>query len=467
MAWDDLTTRCVSGTLVQTASDGPKIAVHRQILTVLSGPNANTRCDVTAPTVRIGSAENCDLRLSDDTVSRHHCEVTVRDGRYVLRDLASTNGTTVDGVWVMEALLVPGARIGIGETEILFEGHRSWLPVEQSRSLGFGALVGKSALMRSVFGILERIAPTSLSVLIHGETGTGKDLAARALHDASQRAGGPFVVVDCGALSRNLVESQLFGHERGAFTGAEKSRQGAFERANGGTVFLDEIGELPLDLQPKLLRVLERQEVEPLGASDPIDVDVRVLAATHRDLGAMVESGEFRDDLFYRLAEVVVDLPPLRERREDVGPIAERLLSEAEAARATSISEEAIAHLSQRDFPGNVRELRNIIRRAAVLAPGPVLGPENLTALERMSPRGKAKAVAAVPAGPEGTIVVPIHDDVAIKEARERWMGTLEKRYLEKLLVRFGDDIGAMAAHVGLHRKSVYRLLRQHGLMED
>jgi DNA-binding NtrC family response regulator len=381
-----------------------------------------------------------------------------------VRDLGSTNGTAVDGVFIVEAYVVPGSRIRVGESEILFEGHESYLDVTESPRAAFGELLGESAVMRAVFGILERVAPTSLSLLLTGETGTGKDLAARAIHEASGRRDGPFVVVDCGALSRTLVESQLFGHERGAFTGADKTRKGAFERAHGGTVFLDEIGELPLDLQPKLLRVLERQEVEPLGASEPIDIDVRVVAATHRNLPDMVQRGAFRDDLFFRLAEVVIELPPLRDRREDIGMLAAQLLGRAEAARATKVGDDATAWLSQRDWPGNVRELRNVIRRAAVLAPGAVLERATLETLERMSPRS-----GSVPPPPRASTgeEVPLHDELPIKDAREQWMETLERRYLERLVARFGEDVGAIAAHTRLHRKSVYRLLRQHGLLDE
>ena len=474
MSWTDNLTQRVWGTQVGVGTGAQQLALHHQSLVVVAGPNRGLRREVDNPTVRIGTASSCDLVLEDDTVSRHHCEITVREEGYVLRDLGSTNGTRVNGLYVVEAIIEPGAHLELGETTVLFEGHRTWLPVPESREPQFGGLYGGSQAMRAVFGVLEKVSPTMLSVLLFGETGSGKDLAARGLHASSARGQGPFVVVDCGALQPNLVESQLFGHVRGAFTGAEKDRKGAFERAHGGTVFLDEIGELPLELQPRLLRVLERHEVEPLGGSDPIDVDVRVVAATHRDLAQMVDDGTFREDLYYRLAEVIVHLPPLRERLEDLPVLAERLLADADpTGRVRRFTPDAIEWLRRHEWTGNVRELRNTIRRAAVMTQGDSVSRDLLEALERMSPKRASRAPpppsAPAPAAGRSSDAVPLEiaDHLAIKEAREHWVSVMEKRYLERMLTRFGDDIGAIAAHMNLHRKSVFRLLRQHGLMEE
>jgi DNA-binding NtrC family response regulator len=434
-----------------------RLAHHRQRFEVRAGRDAGLTREIEAPRVRIGTASHGELVLTDDSVSGHHCEVSVRGERYVVRDLGSTNGTTVDGVAVVEAYLHPGAVLGLGETEIVFHGHRSWEPVGASPELRFGELVGGSPVMRELFGVLLRVAPTSLGLLLLGETGTGKDVAARSVHAASDRSGGPFVVVDCGALHANLVESQLFGHERGAFTGAEKARKGAFERADRGTVFLDEIGELPLELQPRLLRVLERQEVEPLGAHEPIAVDVRVIAATHRDLPAMVERGEFREDLFYRLAEVTVALPPLREHPEDVPLLARTLLAQTPGAHP-ELSDDALAWLAAQPWPGNVRELRNAVRRAALLGGTAVL---DRRAFEQQTRIARSIPPAAAPPS------LPVHAELPIREARERWMEALERSYVTEVFARHGGDVGAIAAHMRLHRKSVYRLLRQHGLIDD
>jgi DNA-binding NtrC family response regulator len=309
--------------------------------------------------------------------------------------------------------------------------------------------------MRAVIALLAKIAPTSLYVILTGETGTGKELAARAMHDGSPRAAKSFVIVDCAAVSPTLVESELFGHERGAFTGADRARPGAFELADGATLFLDEIGELPLDLQAKLLRALERGEVKRLGASKHAEVDVRVVAATHRDLPEMVEAGRFREDLYFRLAEVVVELPPLRARDGDLAYLAERILDEERAgsAPAKRLAPDALDALARRTWPGNVRELRNVLRRAAALATGDHIRVSDLAAPPR-----------SVPPPPPATPRVTVSADVPLREARDRAIADVERTYLEQMLERFGGDLDRVAEAAGLHRKSVERLIRQHGL---
>jgi len=439
-------------------AEGPALVQHRQRLVVVSGPDRGLERDVVTTRLSIGTADTNDLILNDPMVSRRHCEIVVQADRYLLRDLGSTNGTSVGGTSVVEAFLTPGARIGLGQTEIVFQPKKKWVKLAISEADHFGDLYGKSPPMREVFGLLERVVKTDLSVIIIGETGTGKELVARALHDHGSRAGKPFVVVDCGAVSENLIESELFGHERGAFTGADRARAGAFELAHTGTIFLDEIGELPTELQPKLLRALERREVKRLGAPRPIEVDVRVLAATNRDLRAEVARGTFREDLYYRLAEVAVALPPLRDRREDIPVIAERFLAETAAragAGAGRITPSALQALQQRDWPGNVRELRNVLRRAAVLARADVIEPEDLPEATATAP----------PTGP--TTDVTGLEGLPIKEARERWNEPLEREYLIRLIKRTGGDLESASTLAGLHRKSLERLLRQHGLRVD
>jgi len=289
----------------------------------------------------------------------------------VLRDHGSTNGTFLDGVRVREAYLAPGAAIRLGNTEMTFSPLEERIEILRSDSDSFGELTGSSASMREVYGILERIAPTDVTVLLEGETGTGKELAARAIHKYSHRAARPFVVVDCGAVAPNLIESELFGHEKGAFTDAVKSRQGAFELADSGTIFLDEIGELSLDLQPKLLRALDQRETKRVGADKPVTVNVRVISATNRDLEKEVRAGRFREDLFYRLTVVRVALPPLRNRKEDIETLAGHLLagiSKEIGRKIAGLSAEAAAALTAYTWPGNVRELRNVLGRAAALS---------------------------------------------------------------------------------------------------
>ncbi len=448
-------------TEIRHRSDGPVLVSHRFRLVVESGPDAGREIDVAAPRASIGSAASNDLVLGDPASSRQHCEIVVRDDRYVLRDLGSTNGTFVRDVRVLEAVLEPGARIAIGDSIIEFAPRQRFVRVPPSEASSFGALVGRSAPMRQLFGLLARVAPTALSVLVLGETGTGKELVARALHDHSPRRGEPFVVVDCGAVSATLVDDELFGHERGAFTGADRQRIGAFEAARGGTLVLDEVGELPLEMQPKLLRVLERREIRRLGGRAPIEIDVRIIAATHRPLPQMVREGTFREDLYYRLAEVAVEITPLRERIDDIAVIAERIVAdEAErGGRVRRIAPGALARLGERRWRGNARELRNVVRRAIALGTSDVLTIDDLAAADALvpAPPSAASDARGLPAF-EGTDALPLD------QARERWAAALEPAYLTSLMRRAGGDLDDAAASAGIHRKSFLRLLRRHGI---
>src|SRR5579859_5111599 len=276
--------------------------------------------------VRVGKAADNDLVLPDDTVSRHHCELERRGDCVFVKDLGSTNGTRIAGSKITEALAPPGSILRFGEVEVVVRASPQKVDVLPSEEPRFGPAIGESLAMRTVFGMLQRIAPTDGTVLLEGETGTGKDVLARALWTEGARAKGPFFVVDCGAVTYSLIESELFGHERGAFTGAVSARQGAFELAEGGTVFLDEIGELPLDVQPKLLRVLEAREFRRVGGNKMIKTDVRVIVATKRNLQREVQAGKFREDLYFRLAVVPITVPPLRARRDDIPQLVEHIL---------------------------------------------------------------------------------------------------------------------------------------------
>ncbi len=441
------------GTHVTVDDRGESVVSHRHKLVVVQGADRGLEITVEGTRVIIGTHDACDLVLTDPTVSRRHCEITVQDEKYLLRDLGSTNGSTLGGTPVIEAFLTPGARIGLGHTVVVFQPKKKWVRVAASDQEWFGDLFGRSQPMREIFGLFERVAPTDLSVVLIGETGTGKELAARALHSRSHRRDRPFVVVDCGAVSQSLVESELFGHERGAYTGADRSRAGAFELADGGTIFLDEVGDLPPALQPKLLRALEQREVKRLGAPRPLTVDVRVIAATNRDLRSQVMSSKFREDLYYRLAEVVAVMPPLRERREDVQPLAQLFLEE-QARRggvARFMSPELINTLESRRWPGNVRELRNVLRRACVLARGETLFPEDLPEAGLIRSRTASLDLSQV-------------DNLPIKDAREKWTEPMEREYLIRLIRRTQGDLDRASEIAGVHRKSVERLLRKHGL---
>src|SRR6185436_8455528 len=259
--------------------------------------------------------------LGDDTVSRYHCRITQEDNGYVLIDQRSTNGTFINKVRIREAFLKPGSIVSVGQSQLRFNAREEEVEIVPSRADHCAGLIGGNPRMREIYAILEKIAPTATTVVIEGETGTGKEVVAQTLHSLSPRARGELVVFDCGAVPPNLIESELFGHEKGSFTGAVMTRQGLFEQADGGTLFLDELGELPLDLQPKLLRALEQREVRRVGATKPHKVDVRIIAATNRDLESEVKAGRFRQDLFYRLSVLPIDLSPLRERAEDIAAL--------------------------------------------------------------------------------------------------------------------------------------------------
>ena len=310
-------------------------------------------------------------------------------------------------------------------------------------------LLGESMPMRRLHTQLGRVGPTDATVLIQGETGTGKELVARALHDRSARAGGPFVVVDCGALPESLLDAELFGHNRGAFTGAVAARTGAFEAADGGTLFLDEIGELPLPMQPRLLRALEQRAVRRLGQNDFRPVDVRFVSATHRDLLGMVKAGTFREDLYFRLAVLCVTIPPLRERSADVVLLAEHFLS---PDHRPLLTRELEAELAARVWPGNVRELRSFVERLKAV------GATDALAMS---------TEARPPADPAAAGAVTMSEellDLSFSEARDRGFAALERQYVEALLARHGRKISAAARAAGIQRTYLHRLVRKHGL---
>ncbi len=303
----------------------------------------------------------------------------------------------------------------------------------------FGDALGASEAMRQLFATLARVAGEELSVLLEGESGVGKDVLARALHQHSRRAAGPFVVVDCGAIPPNLIESELFGHERGSFTGAESARRGVFEEATGGTLFLDEIGELPLDMQPKLLRALEQREIRPVGGRGTRPIDVRVVAATNRKLTTLAQTGGFRSDLYYRLAVVCATVPPLRDRREDVLPIARAMLRALRKDESAEIASEVEARLVAYRWPGNVRELRNVVERYAVFGDSP----------------GLFEAIEEPPVREEDLATLTYH------EAKKRVLDRFEEAYLPRVLERAGGVVTRAAELAGVARPSFYRMLER------
>jgi transcriptional regulator with GAF, ATPase, and Fis domain len=452
-----------------TLVEAPRTAHHgdprvlemaRCALVVLSGPERGRETIIEGDLFRIGKSKDNDLVLADETVSRAHCEIA-RDARgYLLRDLGSTNGTLLDGAEIKEAWLKAGAVITVGKVELKvrpFAERIELLPSERTR---YGEMVGHSLAMRQIFGLLERLGPTDATVLIGGETGTGKDVLARSVHALSPRAKGPFIVVDCGAVVGSLVESELFGHEKGAFTGAVAARQGAFELAHGGTLFLDEIGELPLDLQPKLLRALEQRSIRRVGGNHTQRVDIRVIAASKRNLRMEVERGKFREDLFFRLAVVPIELPPLRERREDVPLLVETLLAalaEHDPTAPRRIHPSAMDALRAHDWPGNVRELRNVLERAAYLSRATGRDQVELAMVPFAGP-------ATPPSADEGAAFPPFDANKSYRDTKAHFEELFEKRYVAWLLGEHDGNISAAARAADMDRKYLYKLACRHGL---
>jgi DNA-binding NtrC family response regulator len=399
--------------------------------------------------VVLGAHSSCDVVLEDPKISRRHAELLASPEGVRVKDLGSTNGTWWQGSRVTEVLVSSGAVIHLGaiSTRISANDAPSVPPSERDH---FGSMAGKSLGMRELFAVLELASPTEATVLIEGESGTGKEITARAIHDASARAAGPFVVVDCSAISEALIESHLFGHVRGAFTGADRERKGAFVEATGGTLFLDELGELPLAAQAKLLRALEARTVQPVGADRPVSVDARVVAATHRDLAKMVAAKEFRFDLFYRLAVVHVALPALRQRLEDLP----HLIGAFYAARGLApgpVDGPNLERMHQHAWPGNVRELRNVLERAWALS-------------------GGATSFRELKLWLDSSVAVPfsevVDSSLGFKEAKERWNDHFERRYVSMVFAANGNNVTRAADHAGLSRRHFRELLYKHALIE-
>jgi len=433
---------------------------------VVSGPDAGLVRDVEAAVIRIGARRGNDVQLSDSKVSGLHCEIRLDDRGYRLRDLDSTNGTYVSSLRINDVYITSGAQIALGSTRLKFEPLGESVEIELADTDKFGSMIGRSVKMRELFARLEKLARTDTTVLVTGETGAGKELVAEALHDHSARKDGPFVVLDCGSIPPNLIESELFGHERGAFTGATASYAGAFERAHGGTVFLDEIGELPLAMQPKLLRVLERKEVRRVGGAKTIEVDVRIVAATNRDLGVEVNRGRFREDLYYRLAVARIHVPPLRERKDDLPLLIEHILATTPGGEVASIAQETIDLMVKHDWPGNVRELRNVIERAVLLAET----PDSEDALRRApapTPRSEP-SITVTPSqtatSTEGQMTVPVDVSVPFKNAKQTVISEFERRYISRLLAQHDGNISAAARAAGIDRMSIHKMLHRLGL---
>ncbi len=410
-------------------------------------------------TLRVGTHPSNEIVLNDPTVSRFHCRFTLENQVCRVQDLGSLNGTWLqtgnnDPVRIRDADVAPNTSVRVGSSILHVRAVDPAAQNEVPAWPAFGSLIGTSLAMRKLFAVLEKIAKADCNVLIQGESGVGKELVAAEIVQHSPRRDAPFVVVDCGAISPNLVESQLFGHMRGAFTGADRDRTGAFEAASGGTIFLDEIGELAMDLQPKLLRVIENQEVRRLGETGARKVDVRVIAATNRDLEREVNKGRFREDLYFRLSVVTVTVPSLRERKGDIDLLISHFLEALNAKNADRLfTKEVIAELSQHDWPGNVRELRNYVERAIVLE----------TASLRPPPSARDVGPPSDSSAPAMTMRA-IDINTPFKIAKEGLIDEFERAYLQALLTWSGGNMSKAARHAGIDRMYLHRLVQRHGL---
>jgi len=396
----------------------------------------------------VGTSSDCDIGLEDARVSRRHCELTLTDSGILLRDLGSKNGTFIAGVQILEAMLPPQVKATVGNSTLSVRVVGAPSILQLSPSARFGEAIGGSLVMRALFAKLERAARAPETVLLLGESGTGKELLAKGIHEASPRRGGPFVVLDCSSVAPNLIEAELFGYVRGAFTGAVGNHMGLLEEANGGTIFLDELGELPLELQPKLLRALEARQVRRVGANDYKGFDARVIAATHRDLRGRVASGAFREDLYYRLAVVEAVVPPLRERKDDIPLLVERFLAAQVPPRTVAdLPPNAIDMLRSHSWPGNVRELRNTVARLVLF---PHLGEEAIDRLAA-SRTGGADGVG-------GFLKLPL------REARDAVVEQFERSYLSAKLREYAGNVSRAAESMQVSRQFLHRLMDRYGI---
>lgn len=417
-------------------------------LVVVDGPDVGLTFDMSrdAGAATVGTAPDCDVVLTDPRVSRQHVRFELANMGVATRDLDSLNGTFIGDSRIGSALLRPGMTLRIGNTHLRIQPRPQPPGLKPSQSRRFGELVAESLSMREIFAVLERAASSDVSVLVEGETGTGKELVARGLHETSKRRSGPFVAIDCGALPSNLLESELFGHVAGAFTGADGHRKGAFVRASTGTLFLDELQNMATAAQVRLLRAIETQRVKPVGADTEVKVDVRIVAAGQR-LAQRVEDGKLRADLYYRLSVVSVELPPLRERREDIGLIASTLL-ERRGFDNAALSHEQLDILRAHAWPGNVRELRNILDRALAMSP-------ETPAVEDLQIHLRPDLVSEP---------LAVRTDLGFSDAKQTLIETFERRYLADLIARAGGNVSEAARVANMDRKYLTELLNRHGL---
>jgi len=431
------------------------LTFNKYCLKVVDGPDRGHSHTFQKRQISIGTDRSCDLQLTDPTVSRVHAFLEFGASGFRLKDDNSKNGIFINDIRVFEAIILDGTEFSVGKTRIQFSRIAETVSISIATAGRFGNMLGESMEMREVFAIIKKVGPTDSNVLIQGESGTGKELVADAIHQSGPRARGPFIVFDCSAVPPELMESELFGHVRGAFTGAVRDRIGAIADAEGGTLFLDEIGELPLELQPKLLRVLESREVRQVGGNRVCKVNFRLVCATNRFLEQEVAAGNFRSDLYYRLGVITVALPPLRRRPQDIPLLVNHFLDEIVAREGGSrvrLSWETMEKLKKLPWPGNVRELKNFVERSVILS-GALGGTPR--ALDIPVPQ---TGPICIPGGPEDSLRVEF--DAPFKQEKERLIDEFQRRYFTRLLRQTDGNISKAARLAGIHRKSLEYLLK-------
>lgn len=452
------------GTEIIVAASPSRLRVQFEAieLRVVTGADAGLEMSLGLPNVRIGTSPDNDLVLTDRAVSRRHAEIRMTPNGLLLRDLGSTNGTFINDVRITEAYIPPDAECRLGYSNLLIRQRTEERKVAVPRQDHLGELVGSSERMRELYGLIRAVAPTPTTVHLHGESGSGKELVARTLHAFSGRS-GPFMVFDASVADAEMVRNDLFGHIKGAFTGATGSREGAFRQAHTGTLFIDEIGELPLDLQPRLLRVLETREVTPIGSDKSSRVDVRVITATHRDLATMVRTGAFRADLFYRLSVVPIELPSLREIREDIPLMTEHLCQQLQLS--CRISAAAMAALQSYLWPGNVRELRNVLERAAVMCGDREIRPEDLRLPKTaLAPAPTFPMAASTPSPmPVEPISIPKPGGA---DARAH-LREMERQMIIEAMERNRHNKAAVARELGIPLSTLKRRLKEYRIGDE
>jgi transcriptional regulator with AAA-type ATPase domain len=438
----ELQTTCHEKTLafsLITNEDKKSFLLQHASLVFTKGPEEGLRYQIDKEKSTFGKSDDNDLVLNDEFVSRHHGEISFSKGEFFIRDLGSRNGIFVNGKRVKGSIIESGSKIEIGKTGFNFILSEDTPMLLDRKDDHLCEIIGISQKIQALLTFCKKAASCDATILINGETGTGKELIAKTIHSLSRRSSEPFITIDCGSIPRDLIESELFGHEKGAFTGAQNQRKGAFERGHKGTVFLDEIGELPKEMQPKLLRILEEREFKRVGGDTHIQTDIRVIAATNKELNVEITKGNFREDLFFRLYVIPISLPTLRERKEDIPLLTEHFIKKnqmlSETGSQVTISDEALQKMSDYSWPGNVRELRNIIERAIVNSDMHQISAEDIQFIPTIKEDNKSfsSSNASLEEVEKQTIINALKEQGGNKKATAKVLGIAYSTMCEKV----------------------------------